>query len=204
MQKLKIVIIGILLIGLVMGYFLYLSNKTQGIHATKTPTEKNMDDSKERIGDEGYEQEISNLIGKDLEREYPATPAAVLKFFGRIQVCYYNSKCSEDQLSKLADQARMLFSKELLEDNPKETYLSNLKGEIKRYQEDEKTIVNLSVEDPEGIEKKTINEIEYAQAEVVYYLQTKGAYSELTEIYMLKQNSEGQWKIVGWTREDED
>lgn len=208
MRKIKVILIAIILIGLVVGYYMYLSHRTEeqkeSQKTEQTTEEDSSDGTKERDGDEGYEQEISNLITKDLEKQYPATPAAVLKFFGRIQVCYYNSGCPEEKIEKLADQARMLFSKELLEDNPRESYLTNLKGEIQRYKEKEITIVNYSVQDPEKIEKKTIDGIEYAEAEVTYYLQTKGAYSEIKEIYVLKQNDDENWKIVGWTNVNED
>ena len=68
--------------------------------------------------------EIQKLITKNLDANYPATPREVVKYYNRILECFYDDTYTDDELESLADQARKLLDDELLENNPRDQYLS--------------------------------------------------------------------------------
>ena len=86
MKRVRVVLIGIVCIALVVGYYYYLSHKE-----TTDTTEVT---------------EVQKVILKKLEgKSYPATPREVIKFYNRILCCYYNEEYTDDEFHRLADQA---------------------------------------------------------------------------------------------------
>ena len=89
--------------------------------------------------------EIQKLITKNLDTNYPATPREVVKYYNRILECFYDDTYTDDELESLADQARKLLDDELLENNPRDQYLSDLKADIEDYHNKSKTIRSSNV-----------------------------------------------------------
>lgn len=85
--------------------------------------------------------EIQKLITKNLDTNYPATPREVVKYYNRILECFYDDTYTDDELESLADQARKLLDDELLENNPRDQYLSDLKADIEDYHNNQKRFV---------------------------------------------------------------
>ena len=126
MKRIRVIIIGIVCISLVVGYYYFLSNKGSG--------------------DETEVSEVQKVILKDIGgKAYPATPREVVKFYNRIQCCYYNEEYTEDEFKKLADQARILMDEELADNNPAEQYYLQVKNVVDDFREKKKTINNASV-----------------------------------------------------------
>lgn len=142
--------------------------------------------------------EVEKLIAKDLDNNYPGTPREVLKLYSRIIKCLYGEKIDDEQLKKLASQIRLLFDAELLEANPESEYIEDLKAEIKEYNEQKKVIVSYIVQKNSSVKKSTVEGKEYAQIVTSYMLREKENFSKSYEEFILRQDENGHWKILGW------
>lgn len=142
--------------------------------------------------------EVEKLISKDLETSYPGTPREVMRFYSRILKCCYNQKLTEEQVESLATQMRCLFDMELLEQNPKETYLENLKVEIQEYKNAKKTITSYAIDESSNVEERTIDGEKYATIHVSYTTRSRSQYEKVYEEFMMRRDSDKNWKIVGW------
>ena len=82
----KIVLIGVVLAALVIGYYFYLSSKTQ------TKQEEVVESTR-----------VQAALMRDLEKNYPPTPKEVVKYFNEITMCFYNEKYSDEELGQMAE-----------------------------------------------------------------------------------------------------
>ena len=69
---------------------------------------------------------VSEITSRDLEKNYPGTPRAVVSYFADIQKIWYKDDITGDELTGLAQHARALFDDELLAANDYEQYMKNL------------------------------------------------------------------------------
>ena len=119
----KIVIIGIVLAALVIGYYFYLSNKTQ-------KTEEEVVES----------TQVQTVLMRDLEKNYPPTPKEVLKYFNEISMCFYNEKYTDDELAQLAVKIQGIYDTELIANKTQEQYLEDLKNDIVEMKSNDRSI----------------------------------------------------------------
>ena len=147
--------------------------------------------------------EVQRILNKDLETSYPANAREVVKFYSRILKAYYATPLSDEELTGLAEQARILFDTELLKRNPFDDYMADLKLEVEDYLKNGRTIINTDVQSFSDIE--FIKKGEYNTATVVaYYLirdkeSSTGSYYK----YYLRQDEEGKWRILFWELTDD-
>lgn len=144
--------------------------------------------------------EVQKVITKDLESNYPATPREVVKFYNRIQECFYNETYTDDELYALGDQARILFDDELLENNPRDDYFRALKSDIADFQAQSKTIMSSDVCDSNDVHFQTIDGDECAYVTASYFLDGAKDYSRTNQMYVLRKDEDGNWKILVFYR----
>lgn len=142
--------------------------------------------------------EIERVLTKNLDEYYPKTPLEVVKFFTRIQKCYYNEDNTEKITEELGILARTLMDEKLLEQNPEDEYLAELKEEIAAYKKNKKTITNVLYDKTTDVRYVTVNGVSTASLDCTYYIQTGKRLSSTTETYVLRKDSNDQWKIYGW------
>ena len=165
--------------------------------------------------------EISKILAKDLTEEYPDTPREVVKLYSRITVCFYEKERTDEDVEKLADMSLMLFDKELLEKNPRNEYIVNLKAVIDEYASTEKIITDYTVQSSNMIERYTVDGEDYAKVRVMYSMRDfkvlenddvgflsgcgTGArknkeyrYYTTYEDFLLRKDEDGKWKILVW------
>ncbi|MBR1622913.1 MAG: hypothetical protein IJ675_03265, partial [Pseudobutyrivibrio sp.] len=135
-KVLRIGIAVICMVSLVVGYYAYLSRRNESTSA---------DDTVEL-------SEVQAIISKDFNKDYPATPRAVVKWYNRIITAYYNEEFTQGELEQMADKARMLMDDELLQYNPRDTYLASLTLEIEDYHNRSRTIVSSTVSDSNEVQ----------------------------------------------------
>lgn len=136
------------------------------------------------------------LITKDLEKNYPATPREVVKTYNEIITCFYNEKCTEKELEALVDQTLLLMDEELAANNPKQEYLKAVKEEILEYASAERTIVSYTLPSSNEIAHHTIDGRECAYVEMSYFIKEKGSYSKTYQTYVVRKDADGDWKIL--------
>lgn len=140
--------------------------------------------------------EAEKILAEDYENNYPATPKETIKVFARIMRALYNNP-KDDEVEPLALKIRGFYDKELLANNPEDTYLLNLKTELAEWKQEKRTITNYLIVKEDQVEEKTIDGVNYAIYYVQYTIQENGKFTELWKV-LLRQDSEKRWKVLGW------
>lgn len=174
-----IAVIAVACIGLIVGLYYYFTNYRRG--------------SVEDLVELG---EVQKIITYNLDTNYPATPRETVKLYNRIITCFYNETYTEKELEQLGDQARRLFDEELLANNPREEYLAALKADIEEYHEKSRTITNSSVCKTNDVNFQTVDGAECAYVSSTYYINEKKSYSRTNQMYVLRKDADGNWKIL--------
>ena len=185
MKKLRVLIIILILAGLGVWYYNYLDSKKVESKSEKVVSE------------------IDKIINKNLKTSYPETPREVVKFYNRIMLCFYNEKCSNEQLIRLSTQARLLFDDELLKHNPYEEYFTRLCDEISDFESDNRTITSCLLEGSRDVEYYTLEGSKYASIKCVYYTKGDEGTIKSSEKYVLRKDKEGKWKVLYWKLTDD-
>ena len=165
---------------IVVGYYYYLSRKND-----KQSTEQT---------DEMYE--VDKIISRDFEGKYPTSPREVVKWYNRIITAYYGQEFSDEDLEKMADQARMLMDDELLKYNDRDTYLTSLKADIENYKNRKRVIVQSRVCDSNDIRYATVKGSSCAYVNTYYFVKEGSNYTRSYQEFVLRKDKEGNWKIL--------
>lgn len=153
-----------------------------------------MDKNKERVA----QTEVEKLLARDLEQNYPGNAREVVRFYNRIVKCFYNEELTDEELSGLASQARLLFDTELLKRNPPDQYLENLKAEIEVYRLDKLTITNIETQEYRDVVFKKKGS-ENTASMLVYYLMREDRDTLRNHMrFYLREDEEGRWRILFW------
>lgn len=174
---LMIIIVGILLFAF---YKMANRNFTDSTDATKTNL-------------------VTDIITMDIEKKYPPTPREVVDLYSQILTCFYNKKCSNEEIDTLGKQARVLMDTKLLENNPEGQYLQDLKAEVEEYKKNKCTIVNYTISENDEVKYVTKEKEEFALVTAQYFMKSNEEYQRTTEDYVLRKDSNGLWKIYGYT-----
>lgn len=143
-------------------------------------------------------KEVNALLNKDLSVNYPDTPKEVLKLYSRLQSCAYNQGLSDKELTAIIEKMRELFDEDLAATNPLDKQLEEIKKDIKSYQSAKRTISNYVVDNDSSVVERKIKDKEYATLEVSYLLKDEKGYTKTYEQFILRKDTEGKWKILGW------
>ncbi len=146
--------------------------------------------------------ESEALLEKDIENNYPSSPREVIKLYTRIMKNFYNEDLKDEEVNQLATQMRLLYDDELLKNNPLEDYLLELKVEITEYKDASRNIMNEVIEDSDKVKYWTKEDKEYASLTAGYTIKEKDKYTKLFEDFILRKDSQGNWKILGWKLSD--
>ena len=147
--------------------------------------------------------EVEKVLLKDLDANYPTTPLEVVKFFTRIQKCYYNEDNTDEVVRELSDLARKLFDDELLAKNPETEYFDSLKEEIQVYKKKHRTITNIIFDKTTDVVYYTVDQdVHTASLKCTYYVQSGKQLVSDTEVYVLRKDINGRWKIYGWMTDE--
>ncbi|MBE5917084.1 MAG: hypothetical protein E7273_09620 [Pseudobutyrivibrio ruminis] len=187
-KVLRIGIAVICMVSLVVGYYAYLSKRNDSAQ---------VDDNIEL-------SEVQAIISKNFSREYPATPRAVVKWYNRIITAYYGEEFTQEELEKMADQARYLMDDELLQYNPRDTYIASLTLEIEDYHNRSRTIVSSTVSDSNEVQYKKVNGYDCAFLSTYYFIREGSSYDRTYEDFCLRKDENGNWKILTWRLSSED
>lgn len=177
----KLLIIGIILAVLVIGYYFYLSNKTS--------------ETKEEVVES---TQVQSVLMKDLEKSYPPTPKEVVKYFNEISKCFYNETYTEEELYDLAMQIQGLYDDELIAQKTEERYITDLKSDIAEMKANKRTISSYQLSASTDVEYFTEKDSKCARLYCEYsILQETDRVSSMV-VFILRQDEDEHWKILGW------
>lgn len=145
-------------------------------------------------------EEIDKLLLYDLDKEYPHSPRDVVKLYSEMLSCVYNEKLKEDNLTGMVRQMRRLYDKELLEDinNTEQNQIDSLKKEIEESGKDDHKIISYKLMEASQVEYGEVEGKQAAMVDVTYSLRYGNEYPKQAQTYILVQDEEEHWKILGW------
>lgn len=179
MKKTRIVILAIVIVATICTAFYIVNNN-----------------SKKESAKEAELTEIQKITTRNMEKDYPATPREVIKFYNRIIKCYYGRQYSDDELEQLADQALSMFDDDLLKKNEKESYIESVKSDAAQYEEDNKSISQTDVCDSNDVKYMTDNGDDIAYVTASYFIKNGSSYTKTYQEYVLRKDDDGDWKIL--------
>ncbi len=179
----KIVVIAVVLAAIVLGYFYYLGHR----------------DRKQAEEDVAVTV-VQSVLMRDLEHNYPPTPKEVVKYYSEITECFYNEEYSDEELTQLAQKIQLLYDAELVANKTQEQYMQDLRDEIAEMKKNKYTIASYEVSASTDVEYFTQNDYSCARLYCTYYLRQpkSGTRVSSLERFVLRQDQDGHWKILGW------
>lgn len=183
----KVVIIGIILVCIVIGYYYYLSNKEK----------KDTDEVQKATA-------VQAALSYNFEKNYPPTPKEVVKLYGQITQCLHNETYTDEEFEKLALKIQNLYDEELIANKTRNQYLEDLKWDINNVREQEIVISSYAAGASTDVEYYSMDGYSFAKIPCTFTMR-KGTFLEVTdEIFLLRKDADGHWKIYGWTLDEEE
>jgi len=179
-KKLAILIV-ILFVLAVLGVFVYINNKPQQ-SAEQDVVISNVD----------------NVVLRNLDINYPPTPKEVLKYYSEITVCFYQEDLSEEDLIRLAQTARKLYDAELCANMTEEEYIASLREDILEFNSMGVVVSGYTVSSSMDVEEFVMDGRECARLYATYRLRQGTEYIYSSEVFILRKDENGRWKILGW------
>lgn len=183
----KILIIGIVLVCLVLGYYYYLSNKKTA--DSEKPSEEI--------------SAVQEVLLYNFERNYPPTPKEVVKLYGEMTQCLYGEEYTEEEFVALAMQIQNLYDAELIANKTENQYIEDLRWDINQFKEQEIVISSYAVSSAADVDYFTQDGFEWAKLYCSFTLRQSTQLDVSNEVFLLREDEEGHWKIYGWTLAEE-
>ncbi|MBR3524717.1 MAG: hypothetical protein IKO11_02625 [Lachnospiraceae bacterium] len=196
----KTVIIMLVVVGILVGFYLFLSRRNEKETSTEATADRQVRDM----------TATQKLIAEAAYKPYPVTPVQVLKYYNEIQVCFYNEEYSEEELKQLGDISRRLMDDELVAQQTEEQFYAQLKLDVAnlKAQGDHGTTIydievtpSMDVEyfDHEGDECARL----YNSYTMKQMIEGKLYYPVIRYVYVMRRDKEGHWKILGFKKDEE-
>lgn len=185
---LKGILIGLVLIALVAGYYFYLSNRKPKEAAEDTETTVSV---------------AQQLILKNIDDDYPPTPREVLKLYSDITVCFYSEEYTDEELTQLALQIEKLYDDELIANNTPEQYQENLRWDIQTMKDKNLRVTSYSVASATDVDYFDADGRSWARLTCAYTIRSGKEAGLAKEVFLLRKDDRGHWKIYGWKEADE-
>ena len=168
---------------LCVAYFFYISRREPTLDSTQKAVTN---------------QKLSNLITMDIDSDYPESPKEVVKLYARIATAYYKSELTDEQIEQLGSQARKLFDSELKGTQTDSEFYKALKQDIEDYRTNKRYISDVNIEDSALVNYKTFQGRKYASLYATFSLRENDKLTLSKTKFMLRQDSDGRWKILYW------
>lgn len=147
---------------------------------------------------------VQSILMRDLEHNYPPTPKEVVKYYAEITECFYNETYSDEELVKLAGKIQMLYDTELVANKTQEQYMEDLRNDIAEMKGDQITIASYEVSASTDVEYFEQGEYSCARLYCTFYLKKQGGGRVPSqERFVLRQDADKHWKILGWELVDD-
>lgn len=181
----KTMIVGMIMILLIVGYYYYLSNRDVPQPEETVPETEVLTPSQE-------------VLLRNLETNYPPTPREVVKYFSEITQCFYNEENSDEMVEKLGLKIRELYDDDLKANQTEEDYLASLKFDIEEYKKNKRTISSYAVSSSVDVDTFVENGYECARLYCIYGIKQGELLYNSNTVFILRKDEDGHYKIFGW------
>lgn len=181
----KTMIVGMIMVLLIVGYYYYLSNRDVPQPEETVPETEVLTPSQE-------------VLLRNLETNYPPTPREVVKYFSEITQCFYNEENSDEMVEKLGLKIRELYDDDLRANQTEEDYLASLKFDIEEYKKNKRTISSYAVSSGVDVDTFVENGYECARLYCIYGIKQGELLYNSNTVFILRKDEDGHYKIFGW------
>ena len=159
-----------------------------------------MNKKAEQSKPEDYVQltKVQEVLSRNLDTNYPQTPKEVIKYYSEITKCFYNETYSEEELYDLAMKALDLYDYELATNKTEEEYLKDLKSEIQTFKNNGYSISSYNMSSSTDVYDFKEDGYDFARLYCTYNVRMGTVLQPIEEIFLLRMDLEGHWKIYGW------
>ena len=179
----KTVIIVVVLAAIILVYFYYLNHRAK----------------RQEVEEAIAATVVQSILMRDLEHNYPPTPKEVVKYYAEITECFYNETYSDEELVQLANKIQMLYDADLVANKTQEQYMQDLREDIVEMKGKQLTVASYEVSASTDVEYFTQDVYSCARLYCTFYLkQQGGGRVPSQERFLLRQDEDGHWKILGW------
>ena len=184
----KGLIIGIILIGLVIGYYYYLSMR-KAADTEEKPVEVSA---------------VQEALMRDLDNNYPPSPREVVKYFGELTQCFYGEDYTEEEQQELAMQIQKLYDEELVANKTQQQYLEDLQWDINNMKEQKLVVSSYSPSSSTDVEYFSQDGYNWARLHCTFTMRQETNVTVTDQIFVLRKDKLGHWKIYGWKPAEEE
>lgn len=158
----------------------------------------------ERSSPEVETTAVQDVLLRNLETDYPATVREVIKYYNEIMKCYYSGEITDAEVKDLADKSLELLDAELVDYQTEEMYMMNLKTEIAGFEANNTVLSHVALSSSTAVDYYTYNGRECAQIRCIYTMRQKTNLVTIKQLYVLRKDDAGRWKILGWQAADDE
>ena len=184
----KGLIMGIILICLVLGYYYYLSSKDRAKTQEQTPSAS----------------AVQEALIRNLDNNYPPSPREVVKYFGQLTQCFYGEDYTQEELEALAMQIQRLYDKELIDNKTQDQYLEDLKWDINQMKQQKIVVSSYSPSSSTDVEYFDKDGYNWARLYCTFTFRKETNLIVQQQIFVLRKDEQGHWKIFGWKPVEDD
>lgn len=178
----------IILVVLVVSYYYHLSNST----------------SSDKKNDEIKISAASDILMKNYSVNYPPTPKEVVKEYLQISKVLHNDELSDEEITAVGLKIQELYDDEFIANKSQEDYIRDLKSEVAAFRNNNYVITNYYTSASTEVVYGVVDGFEFAKLYASYSIRVGGKSQILQEIFLLRKDSNGRWKIYGWQPVEED
>ena len=141
---------------------------------------------------------VQEVLSRNLETNYPQTPKEVIKYYSEITKCFYDETYTEEELYDLAMKAMELYDHDLAANKPEEDYIRDLKSEIQVFKNNSNSISSYNISSSTDVYYFTEDGFDFARLYCTYNIRMGTVIQPVEEVFLLRKDLEGHWKIYGW------
>lgn len=180
----KTVVIVVILAALILVYYYYLGHRTK----------------RQEVEEAVAATVVQSVLMRDLEHNYPPTPKEVVKYYAEITECFYNESYSDEELVQLANQIQKLYDAELVANKTQEQYMADLREDIVEMKGKQYTIAGYEVSSSTDVEYFEQDEYSCARLYCTFNIKQANGGGRVASLerFVLRQDEDKHWKILGW------
>ncbi len=147
---------------------------------------------------------VDEITTTNLERNYPASARKVVELYARTMQVLYKEEYSEEQENKMIDILMGIMDEELLTNNL--NFASSIKSEITGRKAEDYSISNYVMTQAREPEEINVDGRMMCTVECLFSLRhgSNGTSANYYEFIMRRDETTGNWKILGWTLKAEE
>lgn len=139
---------------------------------------------------------VDEITTTDLDRNYPTDARMVVDFYGKIMRALYKETYTDAQQTKMIEILGGIMDDELMANQ--NNFAKSIKNEVKERKDGDYSIATYVVQakDPEVVR---VDGRKMCTVECLFSLRQGTGHIVTTYEFILRQDSLGRWKILGWT-----